>query len=150
MRRFQSECAERERTMRHREKLSMRQRNSVMLAVFAVLFSLLPHLLAGKGEQGRAAAGEDFFIVSSLDLKKKQLVLKHPTEVTELVLVSEKTVCVDEQGRPLDVKNLRAGDTVFVTLTPVAGGGRAALRIRRGPMTLEELRRRYLKSVTSE
>ncbi len=98
-----------------------------------------------------AAASEEFFIVSSVHTEKKQLVLKRPTEVTVLMLVNEKTVYLDERGKPLNFSELRAGDTVYVTSTPSSEAGvLLASRIRKGAMTLEELRRRYLRRAARE
>jgi hypothetical protein len=105
---------------------------------------LAPSLRAEARAQRQATSGEEFFIISSVDAAKKQIVLKRPTEVTELIAVNEKTVYRDEQDKAIDFKNLRAGDTVFVTASRGAEGVRIASRIRRGPMTLEELHRRYL------
>ena len=61
-----------------------------------------------------ASSDEQFFIISSVDLKKDQLVLKRPTEVTVLMDVNDKTVVLDEKGKPLHLKDLRAGDTVWI------------------------------------
>ncbi len=99
--------------------------------------------------RGRAAAepaaGEEFFIISSVDAKKQQIVLKRPTEVTELIRVTDKTAYIDEDGKPLQLRDLRAGDTVYVTASTNPGGLPVALRIRKGIMTVDELHRRYLK-----
>ena len=84
------------------------------------------------------------FIISSVDLKKNQLVLKRPTEVTVLMVVNDQTACLDEKGKPLHLKDLRAGDTVFVGSRPSPDGGFVATRIRKGYMTLEEVHSRYL------
>ncbi len=100
-------------------------------------------VLAGQRPQSPARANEEFFIVSSVDRKKGQIVLKHPTEVTELILVTEKTVYLDEEGKKIGFKDIRAGDTVWVTAGRNSEGARVATRIRRGPMTVEELHRRY-------
>ncbi len=120
---------------------------STLLGMLFGFLLALPSLAAHK-EKPRARAREDFFIVSSVDTKKKQLVLKRPTEVTELVLVTGKTLYLDEEGKPLGFSDFRAGDTVYVTSSPDAGlsaeGARVATRIRKAPMTLEELHRRYL------
>jgi hypothetical protein len=90
------------------------------------------------------AAGE-FFIVSSVDLKQQQIVLKRPTEVTELIQTSDKTVYLDQEGKEIQFANLRAGDTVWVSFSGKAEGTRIAGMIRKGAMTTEELHRRYLK-----
>ena len=102
-------------------------------------------LFAGNQAQAAGATTEQFFLISSVDAKKYQIVLKAPTEVTELVMVTGKTVYLDEQGKPLEFKDLRAGDTVYVVLGPGSGGVRVVTRVRKGPMTTEELHRRYLQ-----
>lgn len=101
---------------------------------------------AEKQSTSSPASAEDFFLVTSVDPRKKQLVLKRPTEVTELVRVTEKTTYLDEQGKAIAFKDLRAGDTIYVVSSHGAEGVRLASRIRKGPMTLDELRRRYLGS----
>ncbi len=90
------------------------------------------------------AGGGEFFMVSSVDLKLKQIVLKLPSEVTELAQVMENTVYLDEEGKTLHLKDFRAGDTVYVSFSGGQKGARLIARIRKGPMTLEELHRRYL------
>jgi hypothetical protein len=92
-----------------------------------------------------ASGGEEFYIISSVDLRKDQLVLKRPTEVTVLMDVNDKTVVLDEKGKPLHLKDLRAGDTVFVTSRQDKDDTPVATRIRKGYMTLEEVRARYLR-----
>lgn len=91
-----------------------------------------------------ASASEQFFIISSVDQKKKELVLKLPTEVTQLMRVSDSTVYLGEDGKPIEFGSLRAGDTVYINSERGADGVLVARRIRKGPMTLEELHRRYL------
>ena len=92
-----------------------------------------------------APAADEFFIVSSVDSDKGTIVVKRPTETTLTVRVTEKTNCVGLKGEAIRFTDLRAGDTVFIASTPAASGPPAASRIRRGPMTLEELHRRYLR-----
>ena len=106
--------------------------------------------LRAQGRQPAGSTAEQFFIVSSVNSNKQQLVLKRPTEVTLLVGVNDKTAYLDQQGRPLQLKDFRAGDTVYVTLRSGAEGPPVITRIRKGLMTLEELRRRYLKASTGE
>jgi hypothetical protein len=91
------------------------------------------------------APSEEFFIVSSVDAGKSALVLKRPTEVTLTMRVTQKTRCRDEQGKPIRFTDLRAGDTVFIVSERDSSGQPAASSIRRGPMTVEELHRRYLR-----
>jgi hypothetical protein len=94
--------------------------------------------------QTTAEAGEQFFIISSVDPAKQQLVLKRPTEVTALMQVDDKTTYVDEDGAPLHLMDLRAGDTVYVLSRQNKEPGPIASRIRKGPMTLAELHKHYL------
>ncbi|HEV2351200.1 MAG TPA: hypothetical protein VG028_15285 [Terriglobia bacterium] len=116
------------------------------LGLFLALLMGAP-LSAEQQQKGTAPGGEEFFIISSVNMSKDQLVLKHPTEVTELMLVNRNTTCLNEQGKPLACKDLRAGDTVYVTSSRSSGGGegaRVAVRIRIGPMTIEEVHRKYV------
>ena len=94
--------------------------------------------------QGRKnSSGEEFFIVSSVDLQKTQLLLKHPTEVTLVVKTNEKTRFSDEAGKPLKLSDFRAVDTVWVTSSGAVGDA-TATRIRKGRMTVADLHRYYL------
>jgi hypothetical protein len=122
----------------------MSRRLALPAFALAVGFLLALPLYAGA-RTAEATTGEHFFIISSVDLKKQQIVLKRPTEVTELIRVTDKTVYLDEQGKPIPFKDLRAGDTVFVTLASSGAGTPIAVRIRKGIMTVEELHRRYLQ-----
>jgi hypothetical protein len=88
---------------------------------------------------------EEFFIVSSVDAGKGLMVVKQPTEVTLTMGLTEKTRCRDEQGKPIRAADLRAGDTVFIASDRSASGQPVAASIRRGPMTVSELHRRYLR-----
>ncbi len=111
-----------------------------------LMCSLLVMPLCASGRAAaEPAAGEEFFIISSVDAKKQQIVLKRPTEVTELIRVTDKTAYVDEGGKALQLKDLRAGDTVYVTASASRDESPVALRIRKGIMTVDELHRRYLK-----
>jgi hypothetical protein len=115
------------------------------LLVFAALLSCG---LSVAAQSGKAAAGtrgaEEFFIVSSVDTGKGQLLLKRPTEITELLQVNDKTHYTGRNGQAMQLSDLRAGDTVYIRSTSTPAG-RVAVSIRRGPMTLGELHRRYLK-----
>ena len=50
----------------------------------------------------------------------------------------------DEQGKTLRLADLRTGDTLYITFRQSPAGGPTALRVRLGPMTVQEMRR-YLK-----
>jgi hypothetical protein len=113
--------------------------------IIAVLFALIPTLaLATRAAQEKkTAAGEEFFIVASIDQSKSQLLLKRPTEVTSLATVTAKTQYLDEKGKPIRLADLRAGDTVWAVIT---GGNEnmTVVRLRKGPMTVPELHQYYL------
>ena len=107
-------------------------------------------LTAGGGWAAAAAtpapvSTEEFFIVSSVDPGKGLMVVKRPTEVTLTMGLTEKTRCRDEQGKAIRATDLRAGDTVFIASERSASGQPVAASIRRGPMTVPELHRRYLR-----
>jgi len=123
----------------------------LVFLIFATFLSCGSSLGTQSGlaaQAGKAAANtnssEEFFIISSVDIEKRQLLLKLPTEITELLRVNEKTRCTDKNGKAMQFADLRAGDTVYIrsTATP---GGKLAVSVRKGPMTLEELHRHYLK-----
>jgi hypothetical protein len=121
---------------------SRRDRTLPIMAAF-LLSAWAVGAIPRTASRSPAAVTDDFFIVSSVDVAQKRLVLKRPSEVTVLVRVTEKTSYRSEQNRPLQLGDLRAGDTVFIRL----GTGTEsdlAKSIRRGPMTTEELHRRYL------
>ncbi|MGA8872486.1 MAG: hypothetical protein WB460_15170 [Candidatus Acidiferrales bacterium] len=88
------------------------------------------------------AKGEQFFIIASLDQSKSEILVKRPDEVTLLLNATPKTQYFDENGKPLKLSDLRAGDTVWVTST--GGAQPTAIRIRKGQMTLADLHRYYL------
>jgi hypothetical protein len=85
------------------------------------------------------APKDEFFIISSVDLPHNLLVLKRPTETTVLATVTPSTQFRGEHGEILHVNQLRSGDTVYAVMN-----GSVVVSMRRGGMTLEELRRRYL------
>ena len=97
------------------------------------------------GALGAGHSGDEFYIVSSVDAARSRLVLKRPTEVTVVVRVGERTADRSEDGKPLRFSDLRAGDTIWVVASKESDGQLSARAIRRGPMTLQELQKRYLK-----
>jgi hypothetical protein len=91
----------------------------------------------------QAVPAGDFFIISSVDPIKQQVLVKLPTEVTQVMRVDAHTKYLDRGGRAIALTDLRAGDTVYIVVHPKT---KAALEIRKGPMTVAELQRRYLHS----
>jgi hypothetical protein len=113
--------------------------------VFATLLGCGPLPAAQSGKAGtNTSSAEQFFIISSVDTAKRQLLLKQPTEITEVVQVNDKTRYADKNGKAIQFADFRAGDTVYIRSTS-SSAGKVAVSIRKGPMTLEELHRRYLK-----
>jgi hypothetical protein len=116
---------------------------SALYAVVAAAI-LAGTALYARPDASAPRADEQFFIISSVDLQKNQIVLKRPTEVTELLLVTDKTVFLDENGKKIGFQNVHAGNTVWVMARRDGQGAEVAMQVRKGPMTVEELHRRYL------
>lgn len=114
------------------------------LAFCAALVSALFLLAANLYAQDKTnAAGEEFFIISSVDAPNSQILLKHASEVTQIMKVTPKTKYLDESGKAIRISDLRAGDTVWVLITKGTSQP-TATRFRIGPMTTAELHRDYL------
>jgi hypothetical protein len=92
------------------------------------------------------AGGEQFCMVSSLDMKKQQVVLMQPTQLTIIATVTPQTQFLGENGQKLALKDMRAGDTVWALVKTEKGGQIVAVRIREGRMTVDELHKLYLNS----
>ncbi len=92
----------------------------------------------------KTPAGEEFFMISSTDAAKSQILLKRPTEVTQLMKITDKTQFIDEKGKPFQLAGLRSGDTVWVTSNHGDNGDLTAVRIRKGAMTVQDLHRYFL------
>jgi hypothetical protein len=118
-------------------------RQFFLLCIFA---AVLVSFASGVHAQAQATSGSDqFFVVSSV--QPKLLVLLRPTETTAIVAVNDKTKVVDQQGNAIKVSDLRAGDTIFVTYSAGPGGTMVATYVRKGIMTVAELRKRYVPSL---
>jgi hypothetical protein len=113
-----------------------------VVAMVLIYAAMLP--AQASKPAGNANSGEEFFIVSSVDIGKGQLLVKQPTEITELLQVNDKTRYTDKNGKAVQFADLRAGDTVYIRWT-AGRAGKVAVSIRKGPMSAEELHRRYLK-----
>ena len=122
---------------------SVRHRGIRIPAAFAVLAAAAA--MAGAVPAPTPRSSEEFFIVSSVNAGKSTMVLKRPTEVTLIMRVTEKTRCRDEDGKPIRFTDLRAGDTIFVASERDGAGQPAASTLRKSPMTVRELHRRYLR-----
>jgi len=121
------------------------------LALSFCLLTALSFAQNARAQEKKNAAGEQFFIVSSIDQTKSQVLLKRPTEVTLLMKIDDKTQFVDEQGKSMKLSDLRAGDTVWVIVNAsTKTDSPVAARIRRGPMTVPDLHRLYLDYPASQ
>ena len=113
---------------------------SLAIAILAVLA-----LASGTfAQEKKNSAGESFFMISSINQSQSQVLLKAPTELTQLVGVTAQTKYLDENNKPLKLSDLRAGDTVWVVTQTTKNGGIMAVSIRKGPMTVAELHQLYL------
>lgn len=112
-------------------------------AIFAAILASLVMVTSARAQDKTNAAGEQFFIVSSVDAPNSRLLLKRPSEVTLLMKVTSKTKYFNESGKPAHLSDLRAGDTVWL-MVGKGGTEPTASVIRMGPMTVAELHRDYL------
>jgi hypothetical protein len=127
--------------------MAMEKRSLIPVGILAALIT--PAFAQSGTGPARTDFGKgDFYIVSSIDLAKKQILLKRPTEVTELMRVDGETRYFEERGQSIRLADLRAGDTVFIMSKPT-GGQPVAVTIHKGPMTLDVPRERFLKSDVS-
>jgi hypothetical protein len=115
----------------------------VSIICFALLAGLLTSATAfAQGKKN--SSGEAFFMISSVNVPKSQILLKRPTEVTLLMKLNDKTQIHDENGKSLHLSDLHAGDTVWVKSSESEKDQPLALSIRKGPMTVQDLHRYYL------
>ena len=70
----------------------MKRRTLAIASALVLVLFASGRLRAKDRAQSRTTGADEFFIISSVDLKKHQLVLKHPTEVTELMQVTEDAI----------------------------------------------------------
>jgi hypothetical protein len=89
------------------------------------------------------SSGDEFFIISSVNPPKMQVVAKRPTEVTQVIFVDGDTKYLDRTGRAIILNDLHAGDTVFIRERR-GSDHPVAQEIRIGRMTISELRKRDL------
>ncbi|HKV28298.1 MAG TPA: hypothetical protein VJN90_08530 [Candidatus Acidoferrales bacterium] len=123
------------------------------LVAFAILLTVVLSMPAWAQAHPKNAQGEEFFIISSVDLQKRQVVLMRPTQLTVVATIGPQTNYVGEKGRALNVKAMKAGDTVWAITKPAPDGSVTAVRLRQGAMTPAELHKLYMQlppsSVTS-
>ncbi|HEV2490154.1 MAG TPA: hypothetical protein VGT03_10130 [Candidatus Acidoferrales bacterium] len=88
--------------------------------------------------------GEQFYIISSVDVQKHQIVLMRPTQLTVVAAATDQTAYLSEQGQKLALKDLRAGQTVWATLRKDKNGQESVVKLREGAMNVAELHRLFL------
>jgi hypothetical protein len=117
----------------------MNRRTAPLVCFLALALSLAASIAAtAKAKGAGGAAKEEFFIVSSLNMQKHEILLKMPNEVTMPMSVTAKTTVVGQDGKPMKVTDLRSGDTGYFTY--VQNGTEAqALSIRLAGMTRQNL-----------
>ena len=109
--------------------------------VWAILLFLVSTGVNADVALAQPAQAGEFFIISSVDPVKQQLLVKRPTEVTQVMRVDTQTKYVGRDQKPIGLTDVHAGDTVYITSSAASG---VALEVRKGPMTVAELQRRYL------
>lgn len=114
-------------------------------AAIAILLALAIAMPVWAQAHPKNAQGEEFFIVSSVDLQKHQVVLMRPTQLTVVATIGPQTAYIGEKGQKLDVKAMKAGDTVWGITKPGPDGSVTAVRLRQGAMTPAELHKLYLQ-----
>ena len=102
-----------------------------------------PVILSPTKQIVKNAAGEQFFIISSVDIANSQVLLKRPTEVTVLAKVVPGTKYLDQNGKPIKLTTFRAGDTVWARLSNDGPDPTIEL-MQDGEMTLSDLHKYYL------
>ena len=87
---------------------------------------------------------EQFYMISSVDMQKHQIVLMRPTQLTVVATTNDQTAYLGEQGQKVALKDLRAGQTVWATTRKDKTGQVVAIRVRAGAMTVAELHKLFL------
>jgi hypothetical protein len=120
---------------------------SFLIAPAVLLLSVAASAFA---QQKSSPAGEEFFVVSSVDRTHNALVLLRPTQIASAFQVTDKTQYFDENGKALKLADLRAGDTLFVSYQTKPDSTLVVEHVRKGIMTVAELRRRYAPGLPAD
>jgi hypothetical protein len=89
----------------------------------------------------------EFFVISSIDKAHHALILLRATQITATLDVDDKTQFAAEDGKALKLTDFRTGDTIFVDYAKNSDGTLTAVHVKKGMMTIAELRKRYLPSL---
>lgn len=123
--------------------------NKTVNFVASTLAAFLALAMAAPArEQSPVAAanlrGEQFYIISSVDMQKHQIVLMRPTQLTVVATTNDQTTYLGEQGQKRALKDLRAGQTVWAATRKDKSGQVSVVTIREGAMTVAELHKLFL------
>ncbi|HEV2288607.1 MAG TPA: hypothetical protein VGR81_06600 [Candidatus Acidoferrales bacterium] len=113
-----------------------------LLPVLALAVALPARAQAPQNPKN--ARGEQFFIISSVNLPKHEIVLMAPTQLTLVAGTTSLSEYVGGKGQKLAEKDLKAGDTVWAIIKAGKNGQFTAVRIREGSMTPADLQKLYL------
>lgn len=124
----------------------MNKKTFFRISIFPALLAmaLAAAALAQSHRVASDIRGEQFYVISSVDMQKHQIVLMHPTQLTVVAAANDQTAYLGEKGEKLGLKDLHAGQTVWATLRKDNRGQITAVRIREGAMTVAELHKLYL------
>ena len=117
-------------------------RKSVFLASLAAL--VLCSAFAARAQVQATSGKDEFFVISSIDKAHNTLILLRPTQITATLAVTPKTQFFDDKGKAQKLTDFRTGDTIFVTYSSQPDKGLVAEHVRKGMMTMLEMRKRYL------
>lgn len=109
----------------------------IALAVFCAVGTV-------QAQKQPTSGSDEFFVISSIDKAHSALVLLRPTQITATLTVTDKTQFADEKGKALKLTDFRTGDTIFVSYSTKSDGTLTAEHVRKGMMTVAEMRKRYL------
>jgi hypothetical protein len=93
---------------------------------------------------------DQFYVVSSVDRAHNALILLAPTEIAVVFQLTDKTQFADANGKPLKLTDFRAGDTIYAISHSNSDGSLTLDHVRKGDMTVAELRRRYLPGLPAD
>jgi hypothetical protein len=117
-------------------------RKSFFLAAIAA--TLLCSTMMVRAQSQPTSGKDEFFVISSIDKAHNAMILLRPTQITATVYVTSKTQFADENGKALKVTDFRTGDTIFVSYSQQPDKTLGAEHVRKGMMTMAEMRKRYL------
>ncbi|HEU5410676.1 MAG TPA: hypothetical protein VFU57_06635 [Candidatus Acidoferrales bacterium] len=126
--------------MNNAKVLSAVRKFGILTAALAIALCFSASLWAQSNSKG-----ESFYIISSVNFQTQQIVLMQPTQLTVVANFTPQTAVLDENGKKLTTKDLKAGDTVWAVVKKDKKNDDASVsRIRMGAMTQSELRKLYL------